>query len=146
MLVAVVTRDGAREAVRRMQDAIPAGAVFLERLDYPFLLDFRRNDILVADWPGAVSLPPGMPVLQGPEPLAGYLLRVSVRYVAYAYGDEAAFPLSERDLVPNVPLIRLDSRLSYDFQANLSALMKTRRLLFEDRTRAVIDLAERNAP
>jgi hypothetical protein len=145
MLIGVVTRDGGaeRQAIRRMQSAIPAGAVFLERLDYPFLLDFRRNDVLVADWPGAVGSPPGMPVFQGPEKLAAYLLETSVRYVAYSYANEAKFPVSERNLLPDAPWVQLDSKLAFDFQDSLAALMQTRRLVFKDATRAVIDLAER---
>jgi hypothetical protein len=145
MLVAVVTRDGGAEqrAILRMQNAIPAGAVFLERLDYPFLLDFRRNDVLVADWPGTVGPPPGMPSFQGPEKLAAYLLGTSVRYVAYAYGDEAMLPASERNQIWRQPWIQLDRKLAFDVQDNLAALMRTRRLVFKDDTRAVIDLTER---
>lgn len=145
MLANVVTRDGGaeRQAVLRMQQAIPAGTPLLERLDYPFLLDFRRNDVLVADWPGATSLPPGMPMFQGPEPLAAYLLGVSIRYVAYAYGNEAKFPAAERDQLPDELWILRDAKLAFDFQDNLAALMQTRRLVFKDATRAVIDLAER---
>ena len=104
MLINVVTRDGGAErlAIRRMQQAIPAGAPFLERLDYPFLLDFRRNEVLVADLPGAVSLPPGMPVSTGPEPLADYLMQhTPIRYVAYAYGNESLFPAADRGQLPD---------------------------------------------
>jgi hypothetical protein len=126
-----------------MQQAIPAGTPFLERLDYPFLLDFRRSDVLVADWPGATSLPPGMPMFQGPEPLAAYLLGVSIRYVVYAYGNEAKFPRAEPDLPTGELWIMRDVKLAFDFQDNLAALMQTRRLVFKDDTRAVIDLAER---
>jgi hypothetical protein len=144
MLVGVLTHDdGAeRQAVLRMQQAIPAGAPVLERLDYPFVLDFHRNDVLVADWPGVVSPPPGMPMFQGPEKLAAYLLGVSVRYVAYAYANESKFPASEASQLPDEIWILRDAKLAFDFQDNLAALMQTRRLVFKDDTRAVIDLAE----
>jgi hypothetical protein len=144
MLAGVLTHDdGAeRQAVLRMQQAIPAGTPFLERLDYPFVLDFRRNDVLVADWPGVVSLPPGMPMFQGPEKLAAYLLGASIRYVAYAYANESKFPASEASQLPDEIWILRDAKLAFDFQDNLAALMQTRRLVFKDDTRAVIDLAE----
>ena len=144
MLVGVLTHDGGaeRQAVLRMQQAIPAGTPLLERLDYPFVLDFRRNDVLVADWPGAVSLPPGMPMFQGPEKLAAYLLGVSIRYVAYSYANESKFPASEASQLPDETWILRDAKLAFDFQDNLAALMQTRRLIFKDDTRAVIDLAE----
>jgi hypothetical protein len=144
MLAGVLARDGGaeRQAVLRMQQALPAGTPFLERLDYPFLLDFRRNEVLVADWPGAAGLPPGMPVFQGPEKLAAYLQLVRIRYVAYAYASEAQFPAAERDQWQDKRWIQLEANLAYDFQGNLAALMQTRRLVFKDDARAVIDLAE----
>jgi hypothetical protein len=145
MLANILSRDAGaeRDAVARMQQAIPAGVPFLERLDYPFLLDFRRNTVLVADYPGATGLPPGMPVFQGPEKLAAYLLGVSIRYVAYAYANEAEFSASDATLQANIPLIMFDAKLAFDFQDNLAALMRTRRVGYDDGKRAVIDLAER---
>ncbi len=144
MLVDILTRDDGAEAkaIARMQAAVPAGAPFLERLDYPFLLDFRRNQVLVADWPGAVSLPPGMPVHKGAEPLAAYLMQhTPIRYLAYAYGDEALFPFADRGQLPASPWIQLDSKNAFAFQDALSSLMQIRRLAFKDDTRAVIDIA-----
>jgi hypothetical protein len=145
MLASILTHDdrAERQAVLRMQGAVPPGVPLLERLDYPFLLNFRRNNVLVADYPGATGLPPGTPVFQGPEKLATYLLGASIRYVAYAYANEAEYSASDITLLENVPLIVFDAKLAFDFQANLVALMHTRRELYDDGTRAVIDLAEK---
>jgi hypothetical protein len=142
---------GARAAVARMQRAIPPRATVLERLDYPFLLDFGRNNVLIADWPGEVSPTPGMPVFQGPEKLAEYLLRASVRYVAYDYAHEAAFPAARIEVYRGRGnWIETEVGMAIDFQGNLAALMRTRHLLYKDDARVVIDLAEpgerRDAP
>jgi hypothetical protein len=138
---------GARIAVARMQDAIPAGATVLERLDYPFLLDFGRNNILIADWPGEVSLAPGMPVFKGPERLANYLLDASIRYVAYAYADEAQFPAAEvESLLRRGEWMESEARMALDFQGNVDRLMHTRRLAYKDSERVVIDLAQPAGP
>jgi hypothetical protein len=148
MLVSIITRDdGAqRKDVARMQAAIPAGTPFMERLDYPFLLDFRRNPIFVADYPGAVSLPPGMPVSKGPEPLADYLVQhTPIRLVAYAYGNESLFPYADRAQFPDSLWIQLDTNNAFAFQDDLAALMQTRRLAYKDATRAVIEIGERVA-
>ena len=145
MLPGVVADEvgGARTAVARMQRAIPPGATILERLDYPFLLDFSRNNVLIADWPGETSPPPGMPVFKGPEDLAAYLLRASIRYVAYGYADEAEFPASEADrLLGRGEWLETETRMALDFQRNLDKLMQTRRLVYKDSQRVVIDLAE----
>jgi hypothetical protein len=133
---------GARMAVARMQGAIPVGATVLERLDYPFLLDFGRNTVLIADWPGEVSLAPGMPVFAGPERLAQYLLDASIRYVAYAYANEAQFPAAEVDRIMNRgEWLESEARMALDFQGNLDRLMRMRRLVYKDPERVVIDLA-----
>jgi hypothetical protein len=131
------------QAILRMQRAVPAGATVLERLDYPFLMDFRRNNVFIADYPAATSLPPGMPAFQGPEKLAAYLLGVSIRYVAYAYADQARFPDWEKSLYNTGDRwIDFETKLAFDFQHNLAALMQTRRLVYKDDERVVIDLAE----
>ena len=130
-----------------MQGAIPRGATILERLDYPFLLDFGRNNVLIADWPGEVSLSPGMPVFKGPESLANYLLDASIRYVAYAYADEAEFPAAEVGrILHRGAWLETEARMALDFQDNLDKLMQTRRLAYKDDARVVIDLAEPAGP
>ena len=57
----------------KMQESIPKGETLLTRLETPFLLNFKRNKIFIADWPGGASPPPGMPLFKGSEPLADYL-------------------------------------------------------------------------
>lgn len=69
-----------------LQNAVPEHAAILVMLDQPFRLDFRRNRILLWDQPGAASPAPHVPVGQGPEALAEYLLGQGVRYVAYCDG------------------------------------------------------------
>ena len=146
-------RDASRRRCRRGRWSTNGGgahatgnsprATILERLDYPFLLDFSRNNVLIADWPGETSPPPGMPVFKGPEDLAAYLLRASIRYVAYGYADEAEFPASEADrLLRRGEWLETETRMALDFQRNLDKLMQTRRLVYKDSQRVVIDLAE----
>jgi hypothetical protein len=67
-----------------LQQSIPQGETVLTRLDAPFILDFKRNQLFLADWPGGASLPPGMPAFKGPEALANYLVSKSIRYIAYS--------------------------------------------------------------
>ena len=74
-----------------LQRAVPDHATLLVMLDQPFRLDFRRNRILTWDQPGAVSPPPHLPIGQGPDALARYLLGQGVRYVAYCDGPAPEF-------------------------------------------------------
>jgi hypothetical protein len=127
----------------KMQEAVPEGATVLTRLQYPFLLDFRRNQVFIADYPGGSSPPPGMPFFEGPERLAEYLCRRPVRYVAYSYRNEAGFyeGLFQERLRPGTdPWLRLQALHTRDFQRNLSELGTTRKSLYDDGDVFVLDL------
>ena len=47
-----------------LQQSIPQGETVLTRLDAPFILDFKRNQLFLADSQGGASLPPGMPAFK----------------------------------------------------------------------------------
>ena len=137
-----------RRYVRRyglVQQAIPAGATVLTRLEYPFLLDFSRNQVFVADYPGGSSPPPGMPFFRGDEPLAQYLCGQDIRYVAYSYFQEAGFSaeyFKDRLGPATEPMLRSQAQHTIDFQRNLAELGRTRKREYDDGDVFVLDLAE----
>lgn len=123
-----------------LQQSIPEAEIVLTRLDAPFILDFKRNQIFVADWPGGASLPPGMPAFKGPEALANYLVSKSIRYVAYS-----SWSLNHPgDVDTSGPGLsswfRLQAQLSHDFRDNVQQLAKSRKKLYEDGENFVLDL------
>jgi hypothetical protein len=127
-----------------MQQAVPAGETLLTRLEYPFTLDFSRQTVFVADYPGGSSPPPGMPSFQGAEALAAYLIGQGVRYVAYSYRSEAGFDLERwghRRHEETHPWTQAQARLAFDFQRSLDELGKTRAIVHDDGDVFVIDLA-----
>lgn len=138
--------DSASEiaSYRDMQSAIPPGQKVMVRLDKNYLLDFRRNIIYVNDLPGGASLPPGIPIFKGPDALADYLVQHGIRYLAYSYGDEASFSrelFSDR-LKPKVNVwLRRGAEIAFDFQDNLLLLGKSRKKLYDDGSKFVLDLA-----
>jgi hypothetical protein len=135
-------RGAARSAVK-VQDAVPPGAVLLTRLRYPFVLDFTRHAILVANYPGGSSPPPGMPSFEGGEPLGRYLCGQSVRYVAYSYRKEANFSREAfgHRLAPEaLPWNRAQAEHALDFQDNLMALGRSRLRIFDNGDVFVLDL------
>ena len=128
----------------KMQQAIPEGATVLTRLQYPFLLDFTRNQIFIADYPGGSSPPPGMPFFRGGDRLADYLCRRPIRYVAYSYFLEAGFydGLFRERLSPGTePWLRLQALHTQDFQRNLAELGRTRKRVYDDGDVFVLDLS-----
>ncbi len=131
----------------KMQQAVPAGEVFLARVEKPFLLDFKQNRILVADVPGEASPPPGVPLYKGSEALADYLVSQSIRYVAYAYKSELGMT---REVVEYrlknwnfSRWVTIESKQTLDFQENLKELGQTRKRIYDDGEFFVLDLLNR---
>jgi hypothetical protein len=123
-----------------MQQSIPQGEIVLTRLDAPFILDFKRNQIFIADWPGGASLPPGMPAFKGHEALANYLVSQSIRYIAYSSWS-LNHPADVDTSGPGLSSwFRLQSQLSHDFRDNVQQLAKTRKKLYQDGENFVLDL------
>ncbi|MEG4457860.1 hypothetical protein [Microcoleus sp. N9_A1] len=129
----------------KMQQSIAEGETLLTRLERPFLLDFKRNKILLADWPGGASPPPGMPLFKGSEPLADYLTSQSIRYVAYSYAKEAAYSKSflSSSISTENTWLRNQAENAWDFQANLKELGNNRQRLYDDGDIFVLDLLSR---
>lgn len=128
------------EAYETLQQSIPPGEALLEKLDKPFLLDFKRNTVFLVDW-AAASPPPGMPYSKGSEAVARYLSSQSIRYVAYSYGGEA----ERRKLPTYFPWFKIQLLYSYDFEDNIEGLGRTRRHLYDDGNSFVLDLLQTSA-
>lgn len=75
-----------RAEYRAIEKSLPAHAIALENTAYPFLFNYGRHQIFIADWPGGASPAPGWPFRSGSNSLAGYLANHAIRYVVYDYG------------------------------------------------------------
>jgi hypothetical protein len=140
--VPLVTLDE-REKYSKMLDSVPEGEIVLTRLDKPFLINFKKHTIWIADYPGGASLPPGMPSFKGEEALADYLVSQSIRYVAYSYANEANFTrhVFEPTLIPSSYKWLINQALNaLEFQDSLQKLGKTRKRIYDDGQNFVIDL------
>ena len=129
---------------RDLQNSVPPGQTIMARLDKNFIFNFKRNPIYINDLPGGASPPPGLPLFQGSEHLANYLLSKSVRYVAYSYKNEANFSRATAGsmLRPHVnPLFRMETVNIFDFQDNLMSLASSRKKIYDDGKNFVPDLA-----
>lgn len=138
-----LSAESDRRRYEALQESVPEGVPILTRLSQGELLDFRRNRIHVADWPGGASPAPGLPCFQGPEPLAAYLINQGIRYVAYSYADQCNFPKRDYDYRTFTLWDRVACQHAYDFQDNLSELMKTRERVYDDGRLVMLDLGER---
>lgn len=66
--------------VRRAQQSVPPGATLLEDVQAAYGFDWRRNPVLIADYPGMASLPPGLPLDGSADDVRSYLLSYGVHY------------------------------------------------------------------
>jgi hypothetical protein len=75
------TMERNEAAMRRAQDAVPAGQTILEATETAYGYDWNRNEVYIADYPGMAGLPPGPPVFGSAEAMRKYLLGCGIRYV-----------------------------------------------------------------
>ena len=84
------TEPGTYKAgIQSLQNAIPRGARILAVVDFPYLLDYARNDIQCIDVMGAAGPDGGIPFLQGKDALNRYLRSQGVEYVVSMDFDKA---------------------------------------------------------
>ncbi|MBV9949553.1 MAG: hypothetical protein JOZ69_22110, partial [Myxococcales bacterium] len=76
-------QDDSDRSYRALQASVPAGEKVLVMADDPYRFDFGRNHIYNFDIPDAVSPDGRLPVFQGADPVAEYLLRNGIRYLAF---------------------------------------------------------------
>jgi hypothetical protein len=132
-----------RERASSLQNSIPPGQAVYANFLPTFAMNFQRNNIYVADFPGMSSLPPGMPIQGTPAELRSYLLSKSVRYVAYstkliALSDEALnWPRTRGGTWP-----RIQSLNAADVDHEVVALAKTCLVIYDDGDEKVIDLLQ----
>lgn len=77
------------EGLRALQSKIPSGRKILAVVDFPYLLDFARNDIVSIDAIGAAGPRGGVPLLQGANVLNSYFHDLGVEYVIMMDFDRA---------------------------------------------------------
>jgi hypothetical protein len=136
-----------------LQGAIPAGSDALTSISDPFLLNFARSNILIADWPGAASPRPGWPLWENADALAKFLLDHGIRYLIYGYNDCGADVTgchamldreqAQRRVDRNVTQwLREEAAVGYDARHQYEALGRSRRRIYDDGKIYILDLTQ----
>lgn len=104
----------------RWQTAVPRGSTILAAVGPAIGLDFIRNPVYIADWPGMAGLPPGLP-FNRPAGMKAYLESNRIRYVAFADDGDyrealkfAAQSLGRRLLVRRQAIARASTLLAFE--------------------------------
>jgi hypothetical protein len=133
-----------RELYASAQEAIPRGASVAAAVARPYLWNLGLNRIDSIDIPGVASPPPGLPYLEGPEALAGYLRGLGYDFLAFTppavgrsiYQRSRWQKLARSDF----PMWRDLGRRVSDFLANVEELSRQRQVVFASAEIVVIDL------
>lgn len=142
--------DAEKNRVATLQKQVPPGEPILEHLLVSYPLDFRRNPIYIADFPGLAGLAPGLPVGKGASSLRDYLLLKHIRFVAFTYGRGRFVDIAPAFTLPKLlanpalggrhTLLYIQNKVALDVQTNLDALSKEHLRTYDDGEDCVVDL------
>ena len=140
------TQTGVAGALH-MQQSIPPGEPLWVRSARPFHLDFARNPIWIADFPGLAG-DVNCPVWpQSPQAFADYFQGQGIRYIAYSYLNEGGFPKEffAKNLEHPQAFFRLNANKSLAFQRQLGDMMNAFAHHYNDGVYVVLDLQRRSS-
>lgn len=87
---------GGKPFFQQLQSVVPEQAKILAVVDFPYLLDYRRNTIYNIDAIGGSSLPPGLPYFQGANAVRDYLLSQGIDTIMSVKFDKAVLMYTRR--------------------------------------------------
>jgi len=138
-----------RQEYVKISSALPKDGLILTTLQHPYLLEPLDQHVLLADFLGGASLPPGWPIKKDGEALAEFLLSHSIRYLAYSYADNAQ--LTDISIRTGDAVSRRRTWLLVLYESYLLAnkqyleLEKSRRKIYDDGKVFILDLSVRAA-
>ena len=134
------------EGVRRLQNLVPKGEKILAIIDFPYVLDFTRNEIWSIDCIGAAGPDGGVPFFAGKNKLNSYLQKEGIRYLVCMDFDNALM-LYNRPFWRNNPSPQWYYKAIYaprflDFMDNIDSLTDWGRVSGSFANIRVIELPE----
>ena len=127
--------------ITNIQNTIPVNKKLLLRTGFNFLFDFNRNKILIADYPGMSSPPPGIPLFTTSDKLKSYLLDLQISYVILQYSglfDKEQF--SDRLEANYNSWLRTEAQNAFAFQDKILELSRSNKILYRDSNFIVLEL------
>jgi hypothetical protein len=126
------------------QLSVPPGELFLEQSSYPYLLNYKRNPIYIVDF--LIFGPkPGIPLFQGGEAVAKYLLSLKIRYVLCEHRKadiEKNKQFFEKLKVPgSFHWVQQQRLFTVKFLQDIEELGNSRRKIYDNGTIFVVDLS-----
>jgi hypothetical protein len=146
-----------QKRARLAQSTVPPGVQMMEATLFAYVYDFRRNPILIDDYPGMAGWSPGIPVGKGPDAVRDYFLSHGINYFLCDrrlthnnedIGDFFLAPILDLTLHDAVfhhiheivPWSRMEWMVSRDVRHNLLSLAESDTRLYDDGTLVVVRL------
>lgn len=136
-----------RQEYAQIGAALPKDGLILTTLQHPYLLDHLDQHILLADWPGCASLPPGWPIKKDGEALAEFLLSHSIRYLAYT-ANSVLVDYSSKVTSGSLPASVLTKSQCESYllaTKQYLELKQSRRIIYDDGKVFIVDLSSRGS-
>jgi hypothetical protein len=127
--------------ISKIQKVIPANTRVLLRTGHNFLFDFKRNDLLITDYPGESSPPPGIPLFSTSDALRSYLVDSRITYLIFQYSglfDREIY--SDRLDLEGNPWLRVEAQNAFAFKDRVLQLVSSEKVLYQDSKFIVIEL------
>jgi hypothetical protein len=118
-----------------LQYSVPKGASLLAILNYPNLLDYRRNKIYNADLLLPYGPYPGTPLFKGPDAMKHYLRSLHIEYVAAVDFDQDRIswysrPNDANSVIYSNPIFFVYKPYFFDYMQNIDAIERQNQVLF----------------
>ena len=128
-----------------VQNSIPANKVVFAQVEAPFLLDFSRNKIWVADYPGSAG-PRPFPYSSSIEDLANYFRDHQICYIMHSYrawiSRRESAHYNNVDLNPSYEWNKVMARQELLINNQMISLSDTYRVIYDDGRDRVVDLCQ----
>jgi hypothetical protein len=127
--------------ISSIQNVIPLNTRAVLRTGYNFMFDFKRNKLLIVDYPGESSPPPGIPLFSTSDDLKSYLLGENIQYLIFQYKGLFDKETYGDRLNPSANAwLRIEAENAFAFEDSVLRLAESNTVIYRDTKFIVIEL------
>ena len=129
------------DSATRIQATIPVNKKVLLRTAYNYAFNFKRNEIQIADFPGAASPPPGVPLFGSGKEFKDYLLSQNIKYVIFQYSGLFDKESNSGRLDADFnSWLKVEAENAFAFHDRMLEIVPTSQVLFDNGTIVAIQV------
>ncbi len=118
-----------------IQSKIPVNRKVILRTAHNYAFNFKRNELQIADFPGAASPPPGLPLFEGGKEFKDYLLSQKIEYVIFQYRGLFDKESNSGRLDENYnSWLRVEAENAFAFHDRMAEILASSQIVFDNGT------------